>query len=76
MIETLRYKSVKWVQILHFYPGLLMFPMLFYILTQIIFNLSGIDFFGIAFSTAVLVGLGIPSLALALRRLIPEEDLE
>lgn len=69
-------KTVKrWVQPLYRYPSLLIFPVLFYILTQTIFYMSGTDFATIAYTLAGIVFVALPLLSYGIRYLIPEKDL-
>lgn len=69
-------KTVKrWVQPLYWYPSLLLFPILFYILTQIIFAMSGTDFTTISYLLAAGVMLGLPALSFLVRYLYPEKEL-
>lgn len=67
-------KLSRWGRILQWYISLLIFPVLFYLLTQTIFTLSGTDFKTIAYLIAVAVTVGIPLLAWLVRYLFPESD--
>lgn len=68
-------KESRWNKILQWYPNLLIFPALFYILTQCIFYYAGVSFEQIA------VGVGVISLvfiilgAFGIHKLLPEKDL-
>lgn len=68
-------KVSRWSQVLHWYVSLLIFPVLFYLLTQLIFQLSGTDFSTIAWGLAVAVAVGIPILSYVVSYLLPEKDL-
>lgn len=69
-------KRVKhWLMPLYWYPSLLIFPVLFYILTQTIFSLSGTDFDTIAYIISGITFVVIPIAAYGIRRLIPEDEL-
>ena len=69
-------KRVKrWLMPLYWYPSLLIFPVLFYILTQTIFSLSGTDFDTIAYAIAGITFVVIPIAAYGIRLLIPEDEL-
>ncbi len=69
-------KRVKrWLIPLYWYPSLLIFPVLFYILTQTIFSLSGTDFDTIAYAIAGITFVVIPIAAYSIRLLIPEDEL-
>ncbi|OAV70165.1 hypothetical protein Barb6XT_00005 [Bacteroidales bacterium Barb6XT] len=68
-------KKGKWkVRILDGYPGLLLFPVLFYVLTQIIFGMSGTSFTVISCLFALAVFAGLPLLTLLVKRLYPENE--
>ncbi|MCM1107727.1 MAG: hypothetical protein NC388_01595 [Clostridium sp.] len=64
----------RWLRLLGLYPGLLILPVLFMLLTQIIFTLTGTDFMltagCLAAATAVVLSLA-PALV---RRLFPTHD--
>jgi hypothetical protein len=63
------------MRILHAYPGLLVFPALFYLQTQTIFNMPGTDFMLVAGLLAALVLVAFPLLAGLLRRMYPDGEL-
>lgn len=56
-------RKQRWMSILHFYPSLLIFPTLFYVLTQFIFNLSGTSFSVTAYSLAIVIAISLPLLS-------------
>lgn len=60
--------------VLKWYPGLLIFPVLFYLLAQAVFYFSGTDFLFIAGVLAGSVFVLILVLSLSLRKLIPENN--
>ena len=65
----------RWAQVLQWYPNLLLFPTLFYVLTQAIFSQSGVAFDTIALvvgGAAVVVLIGG---SFAMEKLMPEEDI-
>ena len=68
-------KESRWHKVLLWYPNLLIFPALFYVLTQAIFYYTGVSFEHIAFwigaSVVVFIILG----SLGLQKLLPEKDL-
>lgn len=68
-------KVKKWVRPLYWYPSLLIFPVLFYILTQLIFSMSGTDFSTISYALAGAALLLLPLLSIGIRYLFPEKDL-
>lgn len=65
----------RWLMPLYWYPSLLIFPVLFYILTQTIFSLSGTDFDTIAYIISGITFVVIPIAAYGIRLLIPEDEL-
>ena len=68
-------KTKKWVQPLYWYPGLLIFPVLFYLLTQIIFAMPGTDFNTISYLLGGGVLIGLPALSYLVKYLYPEKEL-
>ena len=68
-------KVKRLIQPLYVYPGLLIFPVLFYLLTQLIFALPGTDFTKISYGLALLVCITFPTLSLLVRKLYPEREL-
>lgn len=64
----------KWTRFLYWYPSLLIFPVLFYVLTQSIFNMPGTDFTTISYIEALLVLILIPGLSAAVKYLFPEKE--
>jgi hypothetical protein len=64
-----------WRPVLGWYPGLLIFPVLFYLQTQLVFALPGVGFTTISHLMAAGVMILIPSLAVLIRRLYPERGL-
>lgn len=65
----------RWLLPLYWYPSLLLFPVLFYILTQSIFSLSGADFDTVSYIMAGMVLVILPLAAYVIRRLFPEKEL-
>jgi hypothetical protein len=68
-------KFKRWVRPLYRYPGILVFPALFYILTNLIFSFSGVDFATIAYVLAGSVFLLFPLLSAGIKWLLPEKEL-
>lgn len=60
---------------LKYFPGLLVFPVLFSLLVMIIFMLPGRSFKVAAWGLAAALFLFLPALTLALRRLLPERPI-
>ncbi|BES62329.1 hypothetical protein [Dysgonomonas capnocytophagoides] len=68
-------KIKKWMLPLYWYPSLLLFPVLFYILTQTIFSMSGTDFDTLAYTiAAITLGL-LPAAAYGVKYMFPEKEL-
>lgn len=69
-------RSIKrWVKPLYWYPGVLIFPVLFYVLTQLIFSFPGVDFSIIAYALAGGVLLLFPLFSTGIKWLLPEKEL-
>ena len=68
-------KNLWWAELLRWYPSLLLFPVLFYYLTEAIFRLPGVDFSVTAWSFAGIVVIAIPLLSRLMKYLVPEDDL-
>ncbi len=62
-------------RILYWFPGILILPVLFFGLTQLIFALPGISFQQVAWGFGLVVIVVIPLCHWFLRWIIPEEDL-
>lgn len=67
-------KTKRWIQPLYWYPSLLIFPVLFYLLTQIIFAMPGTDFTTISYLLATGIFIGLPALSYLVRHLYPEKE--
>lgn len=75
LLKYIKGKESKWTSVLKWYPGLLIFPVLFYLLTQSFFVFTGVDFQFIAVVFSVVAVVLIPVLSYGIRFLIPEMDL-
>ena len=64
-----------WFEICLWFPGLLIFPMLFSLLVEIIFSMPGTDFGVIAWSAAGAILILTPAIVFILKLSIPEDDL-
>lgn len=64
-----------WVKPLKWYPSLLIFPVLFYLQTELIFSFSGVSFTVLSYGFAVAVAVLLPLLCVLFRYLLPEKDL-
>lgn len=58
----------------YWFPGILIFPVLFSMLVEMIFAMPGVDFSTVAWITAGCLLVAIPSLAWLLRWLLPEPE--
>lgn len=63
------------LRICSWFPGILIFPTLFAILTELIFTFTGADFATIAWSFSGALLIIIPLLAALVKYLIPEDDI-
>src|SRR5690606_3254521 len=68
-------KVKRWIQPLYWYPSLLIFPVLFYLLTQLIFSFPGTDFDTISYILAAAVLVILPALSYLVRYIYPEKEL-
>ncbi|MDE5953829.1 MAG: hypothetical protein K2G72_04015, partial [Duncaniella sp.] len=57
------------------FPGLLILPVLFALLVEIIFSFPGNDFSTLSWATATCLLIAAPSLSYLIRFLLPEKDL-
>lgn len=57
------------------FPGLLIFPVLFAMLVEVIFSFPGSDFSTLAWTTAAAVLVVVPALIFSVKWLLPESDL-
>lgn len=67
-------KQNPWAKPLYWYPNLLVFPALFYILTRLIFSMPGTSFSTISYIMAGAVLLLFPLLSLGIKKLYPEKE--
>lgn len=73
--ETMKRRTIWIYRVLRFFPGVLIFPVLFYALIQAIYAFPGADFSTVAWSMAVCIFLCLWLGALGFRKLVPEKDL-
>ena len=76
-MKTIQTKKRKrlWAKALHWYPGLLLFPVLFYLLTQTIYAFPGTNFNTLSYLLAAVVFIGILALRSGIKYLCPETEL-
>ncbi len=60
---------------LKYFPGLLIFPVLFSLLVKLVFTFTGVDFQLISWSLAAVVFVAVPLLTLGVKRLLPERAI-
>ena len=70
-----RRRTVWLYRLLRWFPGLLIFPVLFYIETQCMFLFTGADFQVVAYGLAACVLILVPMLTWGVRWLVPEKEL-
>lgn len=68
-------KKKSWLKSLYWYPSLLIFPVLFYLLTELIFISPGISFTKTSYYLAMATCIGIPLLSYIVKKILPEEEL-
>lgn len=68
-------KTVAAYKVLWWFPGIIIFPILFYTLTYVIFSCPGVSFQLAAWSLAAVVLVFIPAGTLLLKRLLPDSEL-
>lgn len=60
---------------LNIYPGLLLLPVLYFVLAQLFYALPGVSFNTISYGLAIAVFIFFPLLSWGFTKLLPEEDL-
>lgn len=61
--------------ILLYIPGVLIFPVMFSCLVELIFEFAGTDFFTVSYSLGAAILIGFPALAAGLKYLMPEKTV-
>ncbi len=61
--------------LLLWFPGLVVFPSLFALLTELIFSWTGADFILVGYTLAAVVLIIVPLTVFGLRKLLPEDDI-
>jgi len=75
MLQNITGNPWKYERWLKYYPGLLILPVLFYLLTQITFAFPGAEFAVISGTFAVFAAMGIIGLTLFILWVIPERSI-
>lgn len=73
--EVVSRRTVWIYRILRFFPGLLIFPVLFYLQIQVMYLISGVDFVTVSWSLASAVLIAVVGGAYLLRWLLPQKSL-
>lgn len=73
--EAVSRRTVWIYRILRFFPGLLIFPVLFYLQIQVMYLISGVDFAIVSWSLASAVLIAVVGGAYLLRWLLPQKSL-
>ena len=68
-------KNIWWTAALWWYPSLLMLPVLFYCLTELVFRMTGVPFTVTSYALAAVVLVALPLLSRLIAWLMPEPDL-
>jgi len=71
----MRRRTLFIYRLLRWFPGLIIFPVLFHLETMCMFWLTGVDFTTIAYGLALVVLLAVPTLTWGVKWLIPEKEL-
>lgn len=71
----LKRRTLWTYRVLRWFPGVLIFPVLFHVLVTLIFAMPGVSFSLIAWSLAAAVLILIPVGSWLIRRLVPEKEL-
>jgi hypothetical protein len=67
-------RTKKWLQILKYYPGFLAFPLVFYLLSQLFFSLTGVDFKTIALGFGGACFVLVPLVSFVVNKWMPDEE--
>lgn len=73
--DAVRKRTVFTYKILRWFPGLLIFPVIFSALVYLIFEFPGHSFASIAWTLAIAIFILIPLCSIILRSLLPEKEL-
>lgn len=73
--DTIKSLTIGLYRILRWFPGVLIFPVLFSMLVSLIFAMPGTSFPLIAWLSAAIVLIAIPGCTYGLRHLLPEKEI-
>ena len=73
--ETISRRTIWIYRILRFFPGLLIFPVLFYLQIQVMYQISGVDFAIVSWSLALIVFVAVIGGSYLLKWFLPQKSL-
>lgn len=73
--ETVSRRTIWIYRILRFFPGLLIFPVLFYLQIQVMYQISGVDFAIVSWSLALIVFVAVIGGSYLLKWFLPQKGL-
>lgn len=73
--ETVSRRTIWIYRILRFFPGLLIFPVLFYLQIQVMYQISGVDFAIVSWSLALIVFVAVIGGSYLLKWFLPQKSL-
>lgn len=73
--ETVSRRTIWIYRILRFFPGILIFPVLFYLQVQMMYLIHGVDFAIISWGLAATVFIAMMGMPFVLRWLLPQKSL-
>ncbi len=71
----LKPRIIRLYRLLRWFPGILIYPVLFSLLVSAVFALPGVSFPLVSWGLAAIVAIVIPSGTFALKKLLPEKDI-
>lgn len=67
-------KKSRTDRLFRYYPGILIFPVIFYVFTQVIFSFPGANFRRLALISAPVITIGAPLCSLGFKKLLPDKE--
>ncbi len=71
----LKPRTIRLYRLLRWFPGILIYPVLFSLLVSAVFAFPGVSFPLVSWGLAAIVAIVIPSGTVALKKLLPEKDI-
>lgn len=71
----LKPRTVRLYRLLRWFPGILIYPVLFSLLVSAVFAMPGVSFPLVSWGLAAIVAIVIPTGTFALKKLLPEKDI-